>query len=185
MPQSGRDAAEVSRPGTFTRWSTEDNKRGSKRSKRDGAHRSTQRGTQRFSWADYKANPLKVLETHDGRPARFGSIRFPGRSSRARWVRCSSESGADDLLELLTHSWDLPSPGAIISVMGPAQLDQMLLPQSAREVLSRGLQRASTRAKAWIITGGGKAGAAGLVGEVRFDPHGSAPSYHHHPCPQP
>jgi hypothetical protein len=52
--------------------------------------------------------------------------------------------------------------------MGPPQLDHDLS-HSTLEVLSRGLQGASSRARAWIFTGGASHGAAELVGEAMRD----------------
>ena len=77
-----------------------------------GAKRPNDRQKTR-SW---KPTPLKVLELPNGHPARFGSIRFPGRQRPVRWVRCCSvKTGTEDLMDLLTHTWELQAPGAIIS----------------------------------------------------------------------
>ena len=78
------------------------------------------RPNDRQKTSSWKPTPLKVLELPNGHPARFGSIRFPGRQRPVRWVRCCSvKSGTEDLMDLLEHTWNLQAPGAIIS--GTAQ----------------------------------------------------------------
>jgi len=113
-------------------------------------------------------DPLQLLERKDGENANFGSIRFPGRQKPVRWVRCSVESDPQHLMRVLTEKWELNRPGAIISVMGPVEIDSVFS-VSAQQILSKGLQGASSRASAWVITGGAQTGVAGLVGKAMRD----------------
>ena len=126
------------------------------------------RGSLGRSNASLAVDPLQLLERKDGENANFGSIRFPGRQRPVRWVRCSVESEIQSLMRVLTEKWELKRPGAIISVMGPDVIDSVFS-VSAQQILSKGLQGASSRASAWVITGGAQTGVAGLVGKAMRD----------------
>lgn len=118
-------------------------------------------------------NALRELKAPQDRPADFGSIRFPGsRKPVSKWARISSAYGENQekiepVIPLLTDSWTLKPPSAIISIPsvrghGPDEI----LTNKGQLVFQRGLVNAARTTNAWVVTGGLSQSVAALVGRA-------------------
>ena len=92
-----------------------------------------------------------------------GAVRFPGSRLRpAKWARISHEATMSDVMQLITRTWGLTSPSALISIIGSRDSS---FDRECRQVFAGpGLKRAAETTNAWILTDGVHEGIGGLVG---------------------
>lgn len=58
-------------------------------------------------------------DADSGRPLVHGAVRFPGSRKRpAKWARVSHEATMSDVMQLVTRTWGLTAPSALISIVG-------------------------------------------------------------------
>ncbi|KAJ8401541.1 hypothetical protein AAFF_G00378580 [Aldrovandia affinis] len=96
----------------------------------------------------------------------FGTIDFQDgpRSCRAKYLRLSCDSRADQVLELMLREWQMDLPKLVLSVHGGK--DNFHLPPKVRETFSKGLIRAAESTGAWILTEGINTGVSRYVGDA-------------------
>lgn len=99
-----------------------------------------------------------------------GLIRFPGSRRRpAKWlcVKATQDaSTAEDMLAHLASSWKVPSPSALLSVVGsmPPTCETGSYGEQQDRSLRRGLRHAAVKTNAWVVTSGTADGPGGWVG---------------------
>ena len=110
--------------------------------------------------------PLLKLRRPSGAVA-YGALRFP-RSLRpnAKWVALGMDSNVSVIRQLLTDTWGLPRPWAIISVTGAALNSTFDLSAAQLDEFKSGLLQAARISNAWVVTGGTDSGVMGLVGKA-------------------
>ncbi|KAL1519094.1 hypothetical protein AB1Y20_003361 [Prymnesium parvum] len=114
-----------------------------------------------------REGPLERMKLHDGRPAAYGSVRFPGRKTGpSKWAAFSSDTSVEWVIDLLIHTWRLPPPDVIISVTGAADFTMQAMSLKEQLIFRRGLLKAAKRTNGWIVTGGTHAGVMKLVGQM-------------------
>ena len=120
---------------------------------------------------------LKAADTSD-RTADFGSIRFPGSrrplpSKYARVARSTADTKQEIemLIPLLTETWGLAPPCALISIVSEYNTSPDQLFQGSRQhlIFRRGLADAAVRMNAWVVTDGLSDGVASLAGHALKD----------------
>ncbi|XP_073474717.1 transient receptor potential cation channel subfamily M member 7-like isoform X2 [Aquarana catesbeiana] len=96
----------------------------------------------------------------------YGTIDFQGGSqtSKAKYVRLSSDSKVEDILHLMVEEWRMQLPKLIISVHGGKQ--KFDLHPHIKEALSRGLVKVATTTGSWIFTEGLNDGVAEHIGDA-------------------
>ncbi|XP_040198533.1 transient receptor potential cation channel subfamily M member 7-like isoform X2 [Rana temporaria] len=96
----------------------------------------------------------------------YGTIDFQGGSqtSKAKYVRLSSDSKVEDVLHLMVKEWRMQLPKLVISVHGGKQ--RFDLHPHIKEALSRGLVKVATTTGSWIFTGGVDNGVAEHIGDA-------------------
>ena len=106
------------------------------------------------------------MTLHDGQPAAYGSLRFPGRKSGpSKWAALSSDTPIDQIIAMMVTTWKLPPPRVLISVTGAAQSTIDDLSKKEQLIFRRGLLKAAQRTDAWVITGGTHSGVMKIVGQ--------------------
>ncbi|XP_037547333.1 transient receptor potential cation channel subfamily M member 4 [Nematolebias whitei] len=104
----------------------------------------------------------------------FGEVQFAGASKRhSYFLRLSWDSSPSMVYTMMTTHWNLPAPNLVVSVVGGESRTKVKT--WVREVLRKGLVKASQRAAAWILTAGLREGVGRCVGEAVRD-HATAAS---------
>uniref|UniRef100_A0A8C6PMY1 Transient receptor potential cation channel, subfamily M, member 4a n=1 Tax=Nothobranchius furzeri TaxID=105023 RepID=A0A8C6PMY1_NOTFU len=102
----------------------------------------------------------------------FGELEFSGSGRRHfPFLRLSCDTPPEVIYNLMTKVWGLPSPNLVVSLVG-GEAHEMIKPW-VRDILRKGLVRASQSTGAWILTGGLRDGVSRCVGEAVRD-HGAA-----------
>ncbi|XP_069481059.1 transient receptor potential cation channel subfamily M member 7-like isoform X2 [Ambystoma mexicanum] len=96
----------------------------------------------------------------------YGFINFQGGSycCKAKYVRLSHDTKADDILQLMLKEWQMELPKLVLSVHGGMQ--KFELHPHIKQLLSKGLIQAAVTTGAWIVTGGINTGVAKHVGDA-------------------
>ncbi|XP_061115892.1 transient receptor potential cation channel subfamily M member 6 isoform X3 [Conger conger] len=96
----------------------------------------------------------------------FGTIDFQdgSRSCRAKYLRLSCDSRAEQVLQLMLREWQMDMPKLVLSVHGGA--DSFPLPPRVRQAFSKGLVKAAETTGAWILTEGMNTGVSRYVGDA-------------------
>ncbi|XP_030227007.1 transient receptor potential cation channel subfamily M member 6 isoform X1 [Gadus morhua] len=98
----------------------------------------------------------------------YGTIDFQdsaARVCRAKYVRVSVDSRADDVLQLMLSEWQMDRPKLLISVQGGSE--NLILPPKVSRAFSKGLLTAALSTGAWILTDGINTGVSKYVGEAQ------------------
>jgi hypothetical protein len=110
-----------------------------------------------------EAKPEKSAEEFDtlGQTLSHGAVRWPGSRLRpAKWARVPHETPFSDVMQLVTRTWGLTSPSALISIIGTSNRSL----GHAEQLFGPGLKRAAETTHAWILTDGAFESIGGLVG---------------------
>ncbi|XP_073696374.1 transient receptor potential cation channel subfamily M member 6 [Garra rufa] len=97
----------------------------------------------------------------------FGSLDFQGstkRTCRAKYVRLSSETSSELLIQLMLREWHMEMPKLVISVHGGT--DNFPLSPRVCQAFSTGLVTAAESTGAWILTDGINTGVSKYVGDA-------------------
>ncbi|KAI7813574.1 transient receptor potential melastatin 6, partial [Triplophysa rosa] len=97
----------------------------------------------------------------------FGSLDFQGSTKRtchAKYVRLSSDTPSEHLLQLMLREWHMEMPKLVISVHGGT--DNFSLSPRVCQAFSTGLIRAAESTGAWILTDGINIGVSRYVGDA-------------------
>lgn len=102
----------------------------------------------------------------DGPTDAFGELEFTGagQTSRAKFIRISDDTDAEDVLRLLQEEWKLELPKLVISVAGGGK--NFVMHPKLKDLFRQGLLKAAKTTGAWIITGGTNTGVMKHVGEA-------------------
>ncbi|XP_047233899.1 transient receptor potential cation channel subfamily M member 4-like isoform X2 [Girardinichthys multiradiatus] len=104
----------------------------------------------------------------------FGEVEFAGASKRhSYFLRLSCSTQPSAIYNVMTNHWHLPTPNLVVSVVGGEGRAKMKT--WVRELLRKGLVKASQRAGAWILTTGLREDVGRCVGEAVRD-HSTAAS---------
>ncbi|XP_063077615.1 transient receptor potential cation channel subfamily M member 4-like [Engraulis encrasicolus] len=104
----------------------------------------------------------------------FGEVEFDGASKRhSFYIRLSTDTQPNIAYNLITHHWGLSLPNLVVSVVGGE--GNAKVKTWVREVLRKGLVKASQSTGAWILTEGLREGVGRCVGEAVRD-HATAAS---------
>lgn len=96
-----------------------------------------------------------------------GYVRFPlSRQRNSKWARVTNKATPDSIVSMLRENWKLTPPSVLISVTGDAANNQDGFPERVHAAFRRRLREVVHRTKAWIITGGTKAGVMKMVGDM-------------------
>ena len=119
---------------------------------------------------------LHVLRASNNseRTADFGSIRFSGsrRPMPSKYARMAQSTAAtpqsfERVIPLLTDTWGLAPPCALISILGEFGANPNDIFQTREHlVFARGLADAAVRMNAWVLTDGLAEGVASLAGRA-------------------
>ncbi|XP_031426109.1 transient receptor potential cation channel subfamily M member 6 isoform X2 [Clupea harengus] len=107
------------------------------------------------------------LHTQTSPTDAFGSIDFQDsakRSCRAKYVRLSCNTKAEQLTHLMLREWQMELPKLVISVHGGAE--NFPLPPKVSQAFCKGLIRAAETTGAWIFTDGINTGVSRYVGQA-------------------
>jgi len=142
----------------------------------DDAAGSSPGGMKREARDAKSAQPLDYLVGRQGEPvttaagAHFGSVRFPGSNRRpARWVRFSEDNRPDNIMMLLTKTYGLNPPRAVISVTGDVAMEKAELSPLHVDQVTEGIAAAARKMGAWLFTEGSRDGVASIVGHAMHD----------------
>ncbi|XP_064152894.1 transient receptor potential cation channel subfamily M member 6 isoform X2 [Anguilla rostrata] len=96
----------------------------------------------------------------------FGTIDFQdgSRSCRAKYLRLSCDTRAEQVLQLMLREWQMDMPKLVLSVHGGT--DTFPLPPRVRQAFSKGLVRAAETTGAWVLTEGINTGVSKYVGDA-------------------
>ncbi|XP_069839544.1 transient receptor potential cation channel subfamily M member 7-like [Dendropsophus ebraccatus] len=99
----------------------------------------------------------------------YGTIDFQGGSQgcKAKFIRLSSDSKIEDILNLMVKEWRMQLPKLLISVHGGRQ--KFDLHPRIKDALSKGFTKAAETTGAWILTGGLNNGVAEHIGDALKD----------------
>ncbi|KAG9471145.1 hypothetical protein GDO78_015679, partial [Eleutherodactylus coqui] len=104
----------------------------------------------------------------------YGDIEFVGAGKKhSKFIRLSNETDPSTVYNLITHTWRIPPPNLVVSVVGGD--GDFKMKTSLKDILRKGLVKAAQSTGAWIMTGGMQVGIGKYVGEAVRD-HATASS---------
>ncbi|XP_016850135.2 transient receptor potential cation channel subfamily M member 4 [Anolis carolinensis] len=106
--------------------------------------------------------------TTEGPTDAYGEVEFVGAGRRpSKFIRLSDTSDPAAAYALVTHTWKIPRPNLVVSVVGGE--GEVRVRAWLKDVLRKGLVKAAQSTGAWIMTGGLHAGVGRHVGEAVRD----------------
>ncbi|KAG8433963.1 hypothetical protein GDO86_012355 [Hymenochirus boettgeri] len=104
----------------------------------------------------------------------YGDVEFVGAGRKqSKFIRLSNDTEISSVYSLITHTWKIPPPNLVVSVVGGD--GDFKMKTWLKDILRKGLVKAAQSTGAWIMTGGMQVGIGKYVGEAVRD-HATASS---------